>query len=54
MSKRTTATDYLNERVLYGGLPATRGEVIRELQALGAAEFVIGTYMDRLPVVEAA
>lgn len=33
---RTTASDYLNQTVLYGGLPVRRYDVERHLESMGA------------------
>ena len=40
-----TASEYLSEPVLWGGLPSTRGEIIRALRAEGVPERCIDMYL---------
>lgn len=43
--KRTTVSDYLSEKVSYGGLETTRGEMIADLQSKGATKEQINAYL---------
>lgn len=45
---RYTVTDYMNEVVMYGGEPTTRGEVIKDLQARGFEQALIDRYLQGL------
>jgi len=40
-----TAQEYLEQPVIYGGLPATVGEVIQDLEARGLSDKEIGLYL---------
>ena len=54
MNRPTPATQYLTEVVSYGGLPATRAEVIRDLrERCGATDKQIDYYLIGLDQMEA-
>ena len=40
-----TASEYLSERVLYGGLWTTRSEMIRHLRSVLPSEKCVGMYL---------
>jgi len=43
--KRNTASDYLNEKINYGGIPTPRGEVIADLKAKGGTQAEIDRFL---------
>ena len=45
VTKRTTATDYGDELLDYGGVPTPRREIIADLEAQGASARAIALYL---------